>query len=208
MAVAQGAKLANPDLSVIAFTGDGAGYGEGIAHMIFAAKRNADITVIVHDNRAYALTTGQRSPTSEAGFEGPSTPRGNEEDPLNPLALMLQAGATFVARGYSGRLPHLADLIVAGVEHRGFSLVEVLQPSVAFTDYYAEYSEAVRELAEPAESLDEALALARETESLPIGIFFRTERDPHDVRLYGDWNPVGRRPAREERLKLVEALLR
>lgn len=208
MAVAQGAKLANPDLKVISFTGDGAGYGEGIGHMIFAAKRNADITVLVHDNRTYALTTGQRSPTSDAGFEGPSTPGGNEEDPLNPMALMLVSGATFVARGYAGKIGHLADLIVAGIEHRGFSLVEILQPSVVFTDYYDEYSESVREIDEPASSLEDALALTRESEKLPIGILYRVERDPHDARLYGDWNPLAKHPGREDRIKQIEGILK
>jgi 2-oxoglutarate ferredoxin oxidoreductase subunit beta len=207
MAVAQGVKLANPDLKVIAFTGDGAGYGEGIAHMIFAAKRNADITVVVHDNRAYALTTGQRSPTSAAGFKGPSTPGGNEEDPLNPLALMIESGATFVARGYSGRIAHLADLMVAAIEHRGFSLLEVLQPSVAFTNYYDEYDASVRELDGPALSRDQALALSRETEELTIGILYRAESDPHDARLYGDWNPVRSRASREDRARRIDAIL-
>ncbi|MBN2564894.1 MAG: 2-oxoacid:ferredoxin oxidoreductase subunit beta [Candidatus Eisenbacteria bacterium] len=206
MAVAQGAKLANPDLRVISFTGDGAGYGEGIAHMIFAAKRNADITVIVHDNGVYALTTGQRSPTSEAGFAGPSTPHGNEEDPLNPLALLLEAGATFVARGYSARIDSLADIIVAAVEHRGFSLVEVLQPSVVFHDTYEEYNASVDQVSEPASTLDAALALARRTDRLPTGILYRVDRKPHDVRLYGDWNPVRNHPGREARIKQVEAL--
>ena len=89
MATVQGIKLANPDLKVVAFAGDGDAIGEGIAHMIFAAKRNADITVIVHDNGVYGLTTGQYTPTSEKGFRGRSTPRGNIEEPLNPLTLML-----------------------------------------------------------------------------------------------------------------------
>ena len=94
MATIQGMKFANPDLKVVAFAGDGDAYGEGIAHMIFAAKRNADITVVVHNNGAYALTTGQFSPTSKKGFKNPSRPEGNIEEPLNPLSLLLEAGAT------------------------------------------------------------------------------------------------------------------
>ncbi len=207
MAVAQGVKLANPDLKVIAFTGDGAGYGEGLAHMIFAAKRNADITVVVHDNGVYALTTGQRSPTSAAGFAGPSTPRGNEEDPLNPLALMLEAGATFVARGYTARMEELTDLIVAAVLHEGFSLVEVLQPSVAFHNTYKEYDASVESVDAPAATLDEALALARESERLPSGVLFRSERPAHHVRLYGDGNPVAHHPDRATRLAAVRGLI-
>lgn len=206
MSVAQGVKLANPDLKVLAFTGDGAGYGEGIAHLLFAAKRNADITVIVHDNGVYALTTGQRSPTSAAGFAGPSTPHGNEEDPFNPLVLMLEAGATFVAREFSARIDELSGIIAAAVEHEGFSLVEVLQPSITFNNTYEEYNAAVDTVNEPAATLDDALRLARETERLPSGILYRVERPSHGARLYGDWNPVANHPDRDDRLERVRVL--
>ncbi|MFH1688670.1 MAG: thiamine pyrophosphate-dependent enzyme [Candidatus Eisenbacteria bacterium] len=207
VAVAQGAKLANPELKVLAFTGDGAGYGEGIAHLLFAAKRNADITVVVHDNGVYALTTGQRSPTSEAGFEGPSTPHGNEEDPFNPLVLMLEAGATFVARGYSARIEELSGIIVAAVEHEGFSLVEVLQPSVTFTNYYERYEAMVEAVDAPAASLEEALKFARVKDRLFSGILYRVERPSHGARLYGDRNPVADHPDRDDRLERVRSLM-
>jgi len=207
MSVAQGVKLANPDLKVLAFTGDGAGYGEGIAHLLFAAKRNADITVIVHDNGVYALTTGQRSPTSAAGFAGPSTPHGNEEDPFNPLVLMLEAGATFVAREFSARIDELSGIIAAAVEHEGFSLVEVLQPSIAFNNTYEEYSAAVDTVNEPAATLDDALRLARETDRLPSGILYRVERPSHGARLHGDWNPVASHPDRDDRLERLRVLI-
>ena len=207
MSVAQGVKLANPDLKVLAFTGDGAGYGEGIAHLLFAAKRNADITVVVHDNGVYALTTGQRSPTSEAGFKGPSTPHGNEEDPFNPLVLMLEAGATFVARGYSARIEELSDIITAAVEHEGFSLLEVLQPSVTFNNTYEEYEAAVEAIDEPAATLEEALRLARERQRLFSGVLYQIERPSHGERLYGDWNPVANHPARDRRLERVRTLM-
>lgn len=92
MATIQGIKLANPDLKVLTFSGDGDALREGVSHMIFAAKRNADITVIVHNNSVYGLTAGQYTPTSEKGFKGPSTPKGNVEEALNPLTLMLEAG--------------------------------------------------------------------------------------------------------------------
>jgi len=207
VSVAQGVKLANPALKVLAFTGDGAGYGEGIAHLLFAAKRNADITVVVHDNGVYALTTGQRSPTSAAGFEGPSTPHGNEEDPFNPLVLMLEAGATFVAREFSARIDELSGIIAAAVEHEGFSLVEVLQPSVTYSNTYEEYAGAVETVREPAATLDDALKLAREKERLPSGILYRVERPSHGARLYGDRNPVAGHASRHDRLKRVSALV-
>jgi len=206
MAVAQGIKLANPDLKVIAFTGDGAGYGEGIAHLLFAAKRNADITVVVHDNGVYALTTGQRSPTSEAGFEGPSTPHGNEEDPFNPLVLLLEAGATFVARGYSARIEELADIIASAVEHEGFSLVEVLQPSVTYTNTYEEYEARVEAVGEPADTLEGALWLARDRERLFSGVLYEVERPSHGKRLHGERNPVAEHPCREDRIEQVRTL--
>ena len=121
MATVQGIKLGNPDLKVIAFAGDGDAYGEGIAHIIFAAKRNADITVVVHNNGTYALTTGQFSPTSKKGFKGPSMPEGSVENPLNPLSLLLEAGASFVARGYAGKIDHLPELLFEAIMHEGFS---------------------------------------------------------------------------------------
>lgn len=207
MTTAQGLKLANPDLRVVAFCGDGDAFGEGLAHTMFAAKRNAGITMIVHDNGVYALTTGQRTPTSPRGFKGPSTPRGNPEDPFNPLVLMLEAGATFVARGYSGKVKELADLIVAGVEHEGFSFLQVLQPSVTFNDTYAEYNEKVEVMAEPAADLDGALKLAREAERLPAGVLYRTRKITQERALYGDRNPIRDRLSRDQRMEQVRGLL-
>ena len=206
-AVAQGMKLVNPELKVIAFGGDGDSYGEGIAHMIFAAKRNADITVVIHDNGAYSLTTGQASPTSERGFKGPSTPKGMPEDPLNPLALMLISGATFVARGYSGKPDHLAELIAGGVSHEGFAIIDVLQPSVVFHDVFDEYNELTEELKEPAENLDAALALTRERERLPIGILYEKEKEPHHRALFGGNTPPHRRLDRKQKIVNIKQIL-
>ncbi|OGB90696.1 2-oxoglutarate synthase, partial [candidate division WOR-1 bacterium RIFCSPHIGHO2_01_FULL_53_15] len=119
---AEGIKLANPKTKVIVFSGDGDAYGEGIEHLIFAAKRNIDITLIVHDNRVYALTTGQVTPTSPQGFKSRSIPSGNLERPINPLELILAAGATHIARGYSANLPLLKRQIKEAILHKGFSL--------------------------------------------------------------------------------------
>jgi 2-oxoglutarate ferredoxin oxidoreductase subunit beta len=207
MTTAQGLKLANPDLKVIAFCGDGDSFGEGFAHTMFAAKRNADITMIVHDNGVYALTTGQRTPTSPRGFKGPSTPHGNPEDPFNPLVLILEAGATFVARGYSGQLEHLADLIVAAVEHEGFSFVQVLQPSVTFTNRFDEYNEKVEIMEEAGSDFAEALRLARESDRLPAGIIYRAEKITQERALYGDRNPVRDRLSRDDRLQAIREVL-
>lgn len=137
--VATGIRLANPDLTVICCCGDGDCYAEGLDHLIFAAKRDIGITVIVHDNRVYGLTTGQYTPTSPRGFQGKSTPLGIAENPLNPLELMLASGATSVARGYSKKMDQLRTLFREGISHRGFAFIEVLQICATFfpvTDYY------------------------------------------------------------------------
>jgi 2-oxoglutarate/2-oxoacid ferredoxin oxidoreductase subunit beta len=207
LAAAQGVKLANPSLNVIAFGGDGDAYGEGLEHTLFAAKRNADVTLIVHDNGTYALTTGQFSPTSAVGFKGPSLPKGSVEPPLNPLSLMLEAGASFVARGYAGRLDHLTKLIVSAVRHRGFSLIDVLQPSVVFNNTYKEYNKLVRIIDAPAPTLEEAVRLAKETSTLPIGIFFEEDRPLFHESLYGGWNPVVQRIGREKRRAPLQKML-
>ncbi|HPX73153.1 MAG: 2-oxoglutarate synthase subunit KorB [Euryarchaeota archaeon ADurb.BinA087] len=125
--VATGIKLANPELTVICCAGDGDAYAEGLDHLIFGAKRNTDITVVIHNNRVYGLTTGQYTPTSPFGFRGKSTPQGAPEEPFNPLTLMLASGAGFVARSTSRKMPHLTGIIGQALRHKGFSFVDVLQ---------------------------------------------------------------------------------
>lgn len=207
MATAQGVKLANPGLKVIDFVGDGDAMGEGLAHMMFAAKRNADITVVMHDNGIYALTTGQRAPTSAKGYKGPSTPRGNREEPFNPLVLMLEAGATFVARSYSAATDELVDILVEAVLHEGFSFIDVLQPCVAFNNTYERYNEELKALPEIPGTLDAALAAARAPAPLTTGIFYRADRETHEEGLLEGRDPVAGRKTREERAAAVAALL-
>jgi 2-oxoglutarate ferredoxin oxidoreductase subunit beta len=207
MATAQGVKLANPELVVVDFVGDGDAMGEGLGHLLFAAKRNADITVVMHDNGIYALTTGQRSPLSEKGYKGPSTPRGNEEEPFNPLTLLMEAGATFVARSYSGNVNHLAEMIIHGVRHQGFSFIDVLQPCVTFNNKYELYNTKVEVMEEIPNGLDEAVRLARLRDRLPIGIFLQVEKMPHHRALYGDRHPMKDRFSRKQRVKKIEEML-
>jgi 2-oxoglutarate ferredoxin oxidoreductase subunit beta len=206
-ATVQGIKIANPDLKVVAFSGDGDGFGEGIAHLIFAAKRNSDMTLIIHDNGVYGLTTGQFTPTSEKGFKGPSSPKGSVEDPLNPLVLMLVSGATFVARGYPGKLDHLADLMAQAIMHKGFAFIQVLQPCVSFNNTYKRYNELVEVLASPARDIQEAIRISERTDRLPIGVIFRTKGPVFHEELYGDWNPVTRRQPMKDRLERIRALV-
>src|SRR5947199_5381483 len=126
--VATGAKLANQRLHVVAVGGDGDGYGIGIGHFIHAMRRNLDLTYIVMDNEIYGLTTGQASPTTTEGHKTKSTPRGNVEKPVQPLALALATGATYVARGFSGEQKQLTKLVTGGIAHHGFSLIDVFSP--------------------------------------------------------------------------------
>jgi 2-oxoglutarate ferredoxin oxidoreductase subunit beta len=207
MATVQGMKIANPELTVVAFAGDGDAFGEGIAHLIFAAKRNADITVIVHDNGVYGLTTGQYTPTSEKGFKGPSTPRGSIEEPLNPLSLMLEVGATFVARGYPGKIDHLAEIMARAMDHEGFSFIDVLQPCVTFNNTYQRYNKLVKPLTNSM-SYEEAFIAAKKEDTLPIGVFYRVEKPSFHERLYGTWNPVTNSLSKEERRKKIANLLK
>src|SRR3972149_1130510 len=132
VAVASGVKLANHDLHVVITGGDGDGYGIGIGHFIHAMRRNLDLTYIVMNNQIYGLTTGQASPTTMKEMRTKSTPRGNVELPINPIALALVSGATYVSRGFSGDPGQMADLIAAGIRHKGFALIDVFSPCVTY----------------------------------------------------------------------------
>lgn len=129
---AMGLKLANRDLTVLAAGGDGDGYAIGAGHFLHAVRRNVDITYIVMDNQIYGLTKGQVSPTSGEGFKTRTSPEGNVERPVRPLQLAIAAGATFVASGFSSDIKQLASLIQQGIEHKGFSLINVYSPCVTF----------------------------------------------------------------------------
>ena len=179
---AEGIKLGNPKLKVIGFAGDGDCYGEGLEHLIFAAKRNIDITMIVHNNRVYGLTTGQCTPTSPLGFKGRSTPYGSQELPLNPLELMLSAGATFLGRGTSHGLELLKKLFKAAILHKGFSLVDVLQVCVTYCNMYEYYDKRAYEM-QGHDSGDHARAFDKIREwdynadnKIPLGVFYRTAK--------------------------------
>ena len=132
LAVATGAKMGNHRLHVIATGGDGDGYGIGGNHFTHTARRNVDMTYVVMNNQIYGLTTGQISPTSTIGMKTKSTPFGSVEAPINPITSAIMNGATFVARGYSGDIRHLTDLIKQGIQHSGFSLIDIFSPCVTF----------------------------------------------------------------------------
>ncbi|MED3563358.1 2-oxoacid:ferredoxin oxidoreductase subunit beta [Bacillus xiapuensis] len=130
--IAQGVKMANRDLTVIASGGDGDGYAIGMAHTIHAIRRNLDVTYIVMDNQIYGLTKGQTSPRSAEGFKTKSTPGGSIEQAISPMEMALTVGGTFVAQSFSTDLKDLTALIEAGIKHKGFSLINVFSPCVTY----------------------------------------------------------------------------
>ncbi|MCD6402923.1 MAG: 2-oxoacid:ferredoxin oxidoreductase subunit beta [Candidatus Aenigmarchaeota archaeon] len=201
-----GIKLANPKLKVIGFAGDGDAYAEGISHLIHAAKRNSDITMVVHDNQVFALTTGQFTPTTPKGAKTRTTPHGNPEEPLNPIALMLVSGATFVARGFAGDLKHLQELLKEAIKHKGFAFIDVLQPCVTFNDTFKFYRERVYKLEETGHdptSFEKALEKAWEWgERIPIGVFYKVEKPTFEEVIL-----KGKIPVNEKRVETIKEVL-
>ena len=130
--IAQGIKLANDKLTVVAAGGDGDGFAIGAGHFIHGTKRNIDMTYIVMNNQIYGLTKGHTSPVSQKGFKTPSTPHGSEDLPLQPGLLSLAAGATFLAQGFSGHQEELIHIIKKAIEHKGFSLINIFSPCITF----------------------------------------------------------------------------
>lgn len=177
--VAQGAKLANHTVPVIAIAGDGDCLGEGGNHFIHAAKRNPDITVLIHDNQVYGLTTGQASPTAKDKLKTKSTPEGVTDTPINPLTLAIVSGATFVARGFAGDMPGLTKLITEAVKHKGFSVVDILQPCVTFNHVhtYQWYRSRLYQLDSlPYQPNNRLVAIEKALEwgeKIPVGVFYK-----------------------------------
>jgi 2-oxoglutarate ferredoxin oxidoreductase subunit beta len=178
--VALGIKLANPSLTVIADAGEGGAYGEGGNHFLHACRGNANITLIVHNNKQYALTKGQPSPTTDEGYVSPLSPEGVKEKSLNGLQLAIVAGASFVARGFAGDVDHLVELFEKAVQHKGFALVEVLQPCVTnkAMNTFAWYRERVYRLKNwNAGNKDKALLKAGEWgKKIPIGVLYQEKK--------------------------------
>ncbi len=173
---AVGIKLANPALTVIAESGDGCMYGEGGNHFIHTIRRNTDITAIIHDNMIYGLTKGQASPTSMKGFKTPLQVEGVSAEPFNPLAAAVSLNASFVARAFAGDVEKTKEIIKAAISHKGFSIVDVLQPCVTFNklntfQWFKENTYYIEDSYNPS---DRTAAFARSLESdkLPLGILF------------------------------------
>lgn len=182
--VASGIKMANNALNVIVFTGDGDCLSEGGNHFIHAARRNQDLTLILHDNAVYGLTTGQTSPRSPHGYKSKSTPAGNLDEPINPLSAALAAGATFVARAYSGDIPRLTELMIKASKHKGFAVLQVLQPCVSFNKVYTHifFQENTYHLDKKHDTTSKEAAFAKLQEwgekQIPVGIFYENTTQP------------------------------
>ncbi len=177
--LAIGIKITNHKMPVIVVAGDGDCYGEGGNHFLHACRGNHDITVIVHDNRVYGLTTGQVAPTAKKGYKSKSTPAGIIETSLNPLTLALTQGATFVAQAFAGDTVSMIEIIKQAIEHKGFSLVNILQPCVTFNkiNTYQYYREKVYKLGENYNKSDLKAAIevagGNRDEKYPLGVLFQ-----------------------------------
>ncbi len=179
LAVATGLKLANHELTVIATGGDGDGYGIGGNHFLHTMRRNMDLTYIVMDNQIYGLTTGQCSPTSVKGMKTKSTPFGNVENPINPIPLAIVSGATYVARGFSGKQKHLVELIKGGILHKGFALIDVFSPCVTYNkdNTYPWFNQRIKILEEQGHNPTNFHAAIEKGfmwgDEIPIGLFWK-----------------------------------
>jgi len=187
-----GIKIGNPELKVVGFMGDGDAYAEGMAHLIHTCRYNADLTAIIHNNQTFALTTGQEAPTSD-----------ENEFRFNPLSLALEAGASFVARGYALDIPHLSDLIKKAVSHQGFSLVEVVQPCLVFQNNAEFFKEKITKV-DQAKSKQGALEIARSwnysvssKDKVPTGLFYQEKKPSFE----NQWQKSKRKSLTREQLQ-------
>src|SRR5271167_179815 len=193
LAVATGLKLANHELTVLVTGGDGDGFGIGGNHFVHSMRRNVDLTYIVMDNQIYGLTTGQTSPTSRLGMKTKSMPFGSVEGPINPISLALSAGATFIARGFSAEQKHLTDLIKQGIQHKGFSFIDVFSPCVTYNhdNTFQWFRPRVKKLEDNAsyDATDWGAAMEKSLlwgDEIPIGRFF----ERNDLPSLNEADPV------------------
>lgn len=203
---ATGAKLANPELTVFVETGDGCTYGEGGNHWPAAIRRNVDLVLLVHNNQVYGLTKGQASPTSERGFVTKAQPGGVGAEPFNPVGVAVAMRAGFVARGFSGMVDHLADLIVKAVAHKGLSLIDILQPCVSFNkvNTFAWYKKRCYDLPRDYDPTDwnAATTVAFEWgDKIPVGVIYKTDKP-----VFGEQFLDDPRKHKETQSKLAEIL--
>lgn len=186
--VATGMRLANHEHRVFVFTGDGDCYGEGGNHLLHAMRRNINVKLFVHDNQIYGLTKGQASPTSMEGMKTKNQPFGVFSEQFNPLSMGIALDCSFVARGFSGDMEHLIGLMKEAINHRGFSLVDILQPCVTFNkiNTYEWYRKRVYRVEPEYDPSDKTTAFNKAGEwgeRIPIGIIYRNERQILEERI-------------------------
>ena len=183
--IAQGFKLANHKMTVVAVGGDGDGYGIGVGHFVHAMRRNVDVTYVVMNNSIYGLTTGQTSPTSALKMKTKSTPFGNPELPINPLTLALGSGCSFVARVYTGHVPQLIEVLKRAIQHQGFALVDTFSPCVTFNklNTHEFYKQNVKDINQNGHDPSDIMAAFREatrTDYIATGILYQQERSCYE----------------------------
>ncbi|RJQ17286.1 2-oxoacid:ferredoxin oxidoreductase subunit beta [Candidatus Woesearchaeota archaeon] len=204
--VAIGAKLANNKLNVVVAGGDGDGYGEGGNHFLHAMRRNIDITYLVHNNQIYALTTGQASPSTEEGDKNKVYPHGVIERPIQALAIAVANGATFVARGFAGNVPHLTDLIKQAIQHKGFALIDIAQPCVTFNhhntyDFFRQRIYDLQKEGHDFKNKTKAFEKALEWgEKIPIGIIYKEERKTFEEK----YPQIAKKPLSQHDISFVD----
>ena len=174
-----GMKLGNPNLKVLTFAGDGAVYSEGISHFIHAFKYNADLTLILHDNQSFSLTTGQPSPTSQQKYISKASPLGTFDKPMNPLKIALASGATFIARTNARDIKHMVEIFTKAISHKGFSFVEVIQDCLIFNTDANNKDKLMYKIKDntdkkTAEKLADEFNYNSKTGKIPIGIVYQS----------------------------------
>lgn len=174
-----GASVANPELKILCFGGDGGTYNEGISHFVHACRYNADMTLIVHDNQVFSLTTGQVTATTEEGFVEKTHPFGNKDKPINPILLALELGATFVARVSALDVDHMAEVLEGAIKHKGFSFIDILQPCLIYHNSTETLTKKTYKIKTPFLK-SKAIELSRKwnyenSSKIPVGIFYQSK---------------------------------
>jgi 2-oxoglutarate ferredoxin oxidoreductase subunit beta len=184
--IAEGVRWANHGLTVLATGGDGDGFGIGAGHFIHTMRRNVDMTYVTMDNQVYGLTTGQASPTSMMGQKTKSTPAGVIENPIDPISLALAAGATYVARAFSGDVKQMADLVAAGIQHKGFAFIDAMSPCVTYNkintfDWFRQRVYKLENSGHDPSNIVQAWERSLEWgDKVPTGLFYKTDKPTYE----------------------------
>ncbi len=201
-----GIKIGNPELTVIGFGGDGATYAEGIAHLVHSCRYNINATFMVFNNQIFSLTTGQATPASEKGLVSPSTPLGIGEKPVNPIALSLISGASFVGRSFALDIPHLTKVIKEAITHKGFSFIDILQPCISYhntTQFLREHVYKLEKVNHNSSNYEDAMKKSlewdycySENSKIPIGIFYKVKKPTYEEQWpqIRTWHRFKRKP--------------